>query len=104
MWGVNAALVLQIEAGLGGDSSKLFVETVINVPIPAKPVPSLIVNTSLVLPNYPGLYEADGDGPAIPVGTKHLQDGVTYIKVGPVGYEFASPYPDNGVYLWAVSA
>lgn len=101
-WGVNAQLVLMIQAfgPSAGDASQLFILTAVTVPAPVTAVPSLEIVTDLAT-EFPGLYEATGDSPAIAVGTQHAQDGKVYQKVGPVGTDPMSVYPDKGVYMWA---
>ena len=100
VWGVNAPLVLAIEAGEAKADATLFTQTSVTVPAPKPVVPALVINTDPSVTGKPGLFEAQGDNPSIAVGTEHAQDGHDYIKAGPFGYEFASPYPDKGVYLW----
>ena len=100
VWGVNKPLVLAVEAGEAAMDATLFTQTIVMVPAPKPTVPALVINTDPSVTGKPGLFEAQGDNPSIAVGTEHAQDGHDYIKAGPFGYEFASPYPDKGVYLW----
>jgi hypothetical protein len=68
------------------------------VPIPNVPaVPANPLSIAEAIPQYPGFYEVNGDGPAIPVGTSFDENGATYKKVVISHSPFA---PNDQVTAW----
>ena len=101
--GVDAVLVDQLMdvAGAGAVPTgkgwpDVFTYSTVTPPPPVPPHPVLSLGEQI----QGGLWLMNGDSPAISVGTVESISGRNYQKVGPIGFEPMSPYPDKGIYAW----